>query len=105
MGSPTNPKLKTDVNDVFGPNTGGIFPSGDLEQWPPAFAPTACKGNGRDALISIPVGLQPINRYALRIRVQNPTVTPSWNKWSVMYNSESSDPFPGFAIWTSVGTP
>jgi len=104
LGSMTSPKLKTDFNTVFGENTGGIWP-GDLEVWQSTFAPVACVGDGRDARITIPIGLELAVRYAFRIRVQNPLNSPEWNKWTLNYNKESSDPFPGFNIWTSVGNP
>jgi len=105
MGPPENPWLKTSKDTVFGDNSGGLWPAGDLAEWTANAAPTACRGEGREAVITIPIGLQVLNRYAFRIRVQNPLQSPDWNKWTLNYNSESSDPFQGFNIWTAVGNP
>jgi len=105
LGPPSDPKLKTSLNTVFGDNTGGSWPAGDLEEWKANVAPLACRGEGREAVITIPVGLQVLKRYAFRIRVQNPLNSPDWNRWTLDYNSEASDPFQGFNIWTAVGKP
>uniref|UniRef100_A0A7S2JIN4 Uncharacterized protein n=1 Tax=Zooxanthella nutricula TaxID=1333877 RepID=A0A7S2JIN4_9DINO len=98
LGPYESPRLKTSRDTLFGDNTGGNWPAGDLEVWNRMSAPLACKGEGRDATITIPIGLENAKRYAFRIRVTNPLNSPQWNKWTLSYNSESSDPFQGFNI-------
>eukprot|EP00931_Biecheleriopsis_adriatica_P114614 TRINITY_DN90538_c0_g1_i1.p1 TRINITY_DN90538_c0_g1~~TRINITY_DN90538_c0_g1_i1.p1 ORF type:complete len:3212 (+),score=723.49 TRINITY_DN90538_c0_g1_i1:26-9637(+) len=95
------PYLITEKNNVFGPNTADTFPP-DYTEWPDQFRPTKCIGKGREALISIPIGLGRNNLFAFRIAIKsNPMETPAWNKWSINYNDESSEPFMGFTIWTN----
>jgi len=96
--------VKTSANEVFGPNTASTWPP-DYAQWPAQFAPTACVGEGRFATLTIPAGLGRRNLYAFRIGVlKNPTSTPEWNKWTIDYISESSEPFEGFTVWTFTHT-
>eukprot|EP00913_Durusdinium_trenchii_P029561 g27710.t2 len=65
------------------------------------FRPTKCTGVGREAQITIPSGLGRYSLYVFRIGVRsNPPTTPEWNKWSMNFNDESSDPFQGFTVWT-----
>lgn len=94
----------TAQNYVFGPNTESTWPP-DLTKWPAQFAPTACIGEGRFATITIPAGLSRMNLYAFRISVtKNPPSTPEWNKWTIDYQGESSEPFDGFTVWTFTHT-
>jgi hypothetical protein len=90
--------LTVDKNHVFGPNTGATFPQ-DKAEW--EVDPTACVGDGRRAKITIPQGLTRNVHYLFRITIKaNPMNTPSWNKWTIDYNDESSLPFESFVIWT-----
>ncbi|CAJ1376466.1 unnamed protein product [Effrenium voratum] len=94
------PEVITDRNDVFGPNTQDVWPP-DYSEWPPEYRPTKCLGNGREAQITVPSGLGRYSLYVFRIGVRsNPHSTPDWNKWSINFNDESSDPFQGFTVWT-----
>ncbi|CAE8635602.1 unnamed protein product, partial [Polarella glacialis] len=95
--------LITEPNDVFGPNTLETW-NPDYELWPKEYRPTKCSGKGREARIDIPTGLARRSMYVFRIAVQNnPMETPQFNKWSINFNDEASDPFDGFRIWTSTG--
>jgi hypothetical protein len=92
--------IMTAKNDVFGPNTESTWPP-DITEWPAQFAPSKCTGLGRVANIQIPAGLGRRNLYVFRIAVvKNPDTTPEFNKWTIDYKGESSDPFEGFTIWT-----
>ncbi|CAE7298783.1 unnamed protein product [Symbiodinium sp. KB8] len=94
------PYVITDRNDVFGPNTQDVWPP-DYSEWPPEYRPTKCAGNGREALITVPSGLGRNSLYVFRIGVRkNPMSTPEWNKWSINFNEQASDPFQGFTVWT-----
>eukprot|EP00435_Cladocopium_sp_Y103_P043471 s788_g12.t1 len=94
------PYVITDQNMVFGPNTQDVWPP-DYSVWPPEYRPTKCTGVGREAQITIPSGLGRYSLYVFRIGVRsNPPSTPDWNKWSMNFNDESSDPFQGFTVWT-----
>jgi hypothetical protein len=97
------PFLFTSVQDVFGPNSADIYPP-LVTQWNEEWAPTQCTGDGRFATITIPSGLVTINYYIFRIGVTNPITTPVWNKWTIDYSFQTSDPFEGFKIWTFEGT-
>eukprot|EP00930_Biecheleria_cincta_P034639 TRINITY_DN23911_c0_g1_i1.p1 TRINITY_DN23911_c0_g1~~TRINITY_DN23911_c0_g1_i1.p1 ORF type:complete len:3207 (+),score=370.81 TRINITY_DN23911_c0_g1_i1:517-9621(+) len=92
----------TDINEVFGPNTRSSWPP-DYTVWTPDARPVSCAGFGREAFIGIPPGaLRRFNKYVFRIGIRvNPLETPVWNKWSLNYNDESSDPFVGFTLWTN----
>eukprot|EP00930_Biecheleria_cincta_P092359 TRINITY_DN8222_c0_g5_i2.p1 TRINITY_DN8222_c0_g5~~TRINITY_DN8222_c0_g5_i2.p1 ORF type:complete len:3174 (-),score=522.91 TRINITY_DN8222_c0_g5_i2:21-9542(-) len=93
--------LHTDWNTVFGPNTAETWPR-DYEPWPQQYKPTKCVGEGREALLSIPTGLAKFNKYVFRIAIRrNPDTTPAWNRWSIAYNDETTDPFTGFTVWTN----
>lgn len=94
------PYVITDQNTVFGPNTQDVWPP-DYSVWPLEYRPTKCTGVGREAQITIPSGLGRYSLYVFRIGVRNnPPSTPDWNKWSMNFNDESSDPFQGFTVWT-----
>jgi hypothetical protein len=76
----------------------------NLLEWPVAYEPDDCVGEGRIANIFIPYdndGLQRRKSYLFRIGVTNPKHTPVWNYWSIEYNGETADPFEGFPIWTN----
>lgn len=90
----------TEMDSVFGPNSENMFPP-DFVEWPAEFKPTSCMGLGRKAELSIPIGLERKLSYAFKIGVVNPYDTPTWNKWSIDYNRETSNPFEGFPIWTN----
>eukprot|EP00928_Gymnodinium_smaydae_P006180 TRINITY_DN12156_c0_g1_i2.p1 TRINITY_DN12156_c0_g1~~TRINITY_DN12156_c0_g1_i2.p1 ORF type:complete len:3246 (-),score=521.31 TRINITY_DN12156_c0_g1_i2:104-8719(-) len=92
-------------NEVFGPNSASSFPL-ELMAWPTGFEPSTmpCVGNGREAQIQLPVGLEKSYKYAFRIGVRsNPPRNPEWNYWSIDYNQETSTPFLGFEVWTNTG--
>jgi hypothetical protein len=94
------PGVETSANKVFGPNTEKDWPN-DYTRWLDQFKPTACVGEGPHATLTIPPGLERNNMYVFRIAVKaNPQATPSRNKWTIDYASESSDPFLGFTLWT-----
>eukprot|EP00930_Biecheleria_cincta_P092360 TRINITY_DN8222_c0_g6_i1.p1 TRINITY_DN8222_c0_g6~~TRINITY_DN8222_c0_g6_i1.p1 ORF type:complete len:3282 (-),score=484.47 TRINITY_DN8222_c0_g6_i1:314-10159(-) len=95
--------LTTDKNEVFGPNTEDTWPP-QYTEWQAQYKPTRCVGEGREAAIAIPVGLGKYNTYVFRIGIKrNPEKTPEWNRWSLSFNEETSDPFLGFTIWTYTG--
>jgi hypothetical protein len=94
----------TAKNYVFGPNTESTWPA-DITPWPDTQAPTSCIGEGRFATLTIPAGLGRRNMYVFRISVtKNPSGTPEWNKWTIDYKGESSEPFEGFTVWTFTQT-
>jgi hypothetical protein len=98
-----NPDVVVDSNEVFGLNSGASWPE-EYMVWPTGYEPESCLGRGRKAELMIPPGLSRRVTYAFRIAVYNPIVTPKWNKWSLNYNGEASDPFAGFPIWTNYMT-
>jgi len=96
--------VETLKNTVFGPNTASTWPA-DYVEWPLQATPTACAGDGRFATLTIPAGLQHEKMYVFRIGVlKNPVATPSWNKWTIAFATESYLPIDGFMVWTFTET-
>lgn len=93
-------------DQVFGLNQ--ALPAG-YTVWPDGVVATSCRGEGSDARIMIDPGisdgLRAENVYAIRVAVlQNPQTQPVDNMWTFDFNRESSDPFPGYQLWTFTRT-
>jgi hypothetical protein len=74
------------------------------EEWPGPTLASDCYGRDNVARITITCGdnvcLQDQNKYVFRIDIlKNPPQTPVPNLFTIEYNGEASDPFPGVLIW------
>ncbi|CAJ1440618.1 unnamed protein product, partial [Effrenium voratum] len=92
--------------EVFG--TGQMLPA-EYGQWPQGVDIVSCRGEGPDARIIIDPGvtdgLQNEVFFPIRIApLHNPIQQPADNQWTLDFNGESSDPFPGYMLWTFTRT-
>eukprot|EP00931_Biecheleriopsis_adriatica_P064569 TRINITY_DN39331_c0_g1_i1.p1 TRINITY_DN39331_c0_g1~~TRINITY_DN39331_c0_g1_i1.p1 ORF type:complete len:2141 (-),score=384.05 TRINITY_DN39331_c0_g1_i1:55-6009(-) len=85
------------AESVFGRDT--PFPT-IFAQFEASAAVASCRGSsdGKAELLIGP-GLQNARRYAFRIEVINPQVTPEQNRWSISYAGQSTEPFSGYRLW------
>ncbi|KAF4713008.1 hypothetical protein FOZ63_020640, partial [Perkinsus olseni] len=90
--------LETRPDKVFG--DGQSLPR-QYTEWPDSAEMLSCTGGQNVARMTVGPGLEKENLYVFRLRIHsNPLTNPVDNMWTIELGGESSEPFPGFDLWS-----